>query len=253
MNSALSKIIRNKLFYPFWKKLNNLSFYGMNYGVASGYADYSGELFIIKNIKKELRIGANIFDIGANVGDWSKFVIDEYKDKDYNLYMFEPSENTFFKLTKNIKPSNNRYFHLMGFGDKHEKLMIYYDSFAQGSASIFKKNAKYSEEIEIDTIDNFCNNHDIKVIDFLKMDVQGYELNILNGANEMIKNGNIKFIQFEFDEPNIENRVFFKDFWELLHEKYDIYHSLYNGLIKIKEYNYSLETFSCMNYLAIRK
>ena len=53
----ISKIIRNKVFYPFWKKLNSLSQYGMNFGVASGYADYSGELYIIKKLKKELEHG----------------------------------------------------------------------------------------------------------------------------------------------------------------------------------------------------
>jgi hypothetical protein len=69
----------------------------------------------------------------------------------------------------------------------------------------------------------------------------------------MIEEGKIQFIQFEFDEPNITNRIFFKDFWDLLSKKYDIYHSLYNGLVKIEKYHYSLENFSCMNYLAIKK
>jgi len=99
MNQTVSKIIRDKIFYPFWKKLYALSLYGMNFGVASGYADYSGELYIIKYLKENLR-GGIIFDIGANVGDWSKFVIQEYQDIPYNLYMFEPSGVTFKQLQK---------------------------------------------------------------------------------------------------------------------------------------------------------
>jgi len=85
------------------------------------------------------------------------------------------------------------------------------------------------------------------------MDIQGYEYNILLGAKELLSRRKIQYIQFEFDEPNIENRIFFKEFWELLRGKYDIYHSLYNGLIKVENYHYSLENYSCMNYLAIRK
>jgi len=103
MNHALSKIIRNKIFYPFWKKLSSLSMYGMNFGVASGYADYSGELYIIQTIKKGLPAGGIVFDIGANVGDWSKFVAKEYKGLDYNLYMFEPSSSAFKQLQQNIE------------------------------------------------------------------------------------------------------------------------------------------------------
>ena len=69
----------------------------------------------------------------------------------------------------------------------------------------------------------------------------------------MINNNRIKYIQFEFDEPNIENRIFFKDFWQILNDKYDIYHSLYNGLILVESYNCELENFQYMNYLAILK
>lgn len=252
MKQLLSKILRNKIFYPFWKKLNSISSYGMNFGVASGYADYSGELFIIKQLKKDLADGV-IFDIGANVGDWSKFVIEEYKDISYKLYMFEPSLVTFKQLKNNIAQSRSRFLYPIGFGDKKENLQIFYDNEAQGSASILMKGAKFSEDIQIDTIDDFCKENSIEKIDFLKMDVQGYEYNILLGAKEMLSRGKIKYIQFEFDEPNIENRIFFKDFWELLHEEYNIFHSLYNGLVKIEKYHYELENFSCMNYLAVKK
>ena len=252
MNQNISRIIRHKALYPFWKFLNQLSLYGMNFGVASGYADYSGELHIIKQLKNKMKDGV-IFDIGANVGDWSKFVMKEYEDINYQLYMFEPSNSSYNKMIQNITPNETIKQYKIGFGDKAETIKIYFDNEAQGSAGAFIKNSKYSENIEIDTIDNFCQRNNIEKIDFLKMDVQGYEYNILVGAKNMLKNGNIKYIQFEIDEPNIENRIFFKDFWNLLHKDYKIYHSLYNGLIEIQEYHYSIENFSCMNYLAIKR
>ena len=240
------------MLYPFWEFMDRLSLYGMNYGVASGYADYSGELYIIKHLKKDLQDGV-IFDIGANIGDWSKFVIQEYVDISYKIYMFEPSLATFKQLKNNITESNKSLLYPIGFGDKQETSQIFYDNEAQGSASILMKDAKFSEEIKIETIDGFCKENNIEKIDFLKMDVQGYEYNILLGSKEMLSNGKIKYIQFEFDEPNIVNRIFFKDFWELLHNEYEIYHSLYNGLVKIKNYDCKLENFSCMNYLAVKK
>ena len=252
MNQLLSKLMRNKIFYPLWENLNKLSSYGMNFGVASGYADYSGELYIIKQLKKDLTHSI-VFDIGANVWDWSKFVLKEYRAIPYKLYMFEPSLGTFKQLKNNIPKSDKYFLFPIGFGDKKETLQIFYDNEAQGSASILMKSGKYSEEIKIETIDNFCQENNIERIDFLKMDVQGYEYNILLGAEEMLKKGKIQFIQFEFDEPNIENRIFLKDFWDLLNKKYEIYHSLYNGLVKIEAYEFSIENFSCMNYLAILK
>lgn len=255
MNQVLSKLIRNKLLYNLWAKVNKLALYGMNFGVASGYADYSGELHIIKTLKNNFKNIQEvvIFDIGANIGDYSKFIIKEYEDINYMLYMFEPSLKTFNQLNINIQNNKNISSYKIGLGDKEEKLKLYYDEDFQGDSSILKKDSHLCEDIEIDTIDNFCRNNSIKKIDFLKMDVQGYEYNILLGAKKMLDNENIKYIQFEFDEPNIENRIFFKDFWEILNEKYYIYHSLYNGLIKVEKYHCGLENFQCMNYLAILK
>jgi hypothetical protein len=103
------------------------------------------------------------------------------------------------------------------------------------------------------TLYDFIVQEKISEIDFLKMDVQGFEFKILQGAKSLLHGDKIKFIQFEFDEPNIEARVFFKDFWNLLSPKYDIYHSLFNGLVKIDQYDYTLENYRCMNYLAVSK
>ena len=250
MKKVISKLIRNKYLFPFWKFLNKISFYGMNYGVASGYANYSGELFIIKHLKHNLNDGV-IFDVGANIGDWSKFFVKECTNINFRLHLFEPSKFTFQSLKANLDGNYN--FHQIGFGDKNEKLKLFYDNKEQGSASILNLNSKESELIQLNTIDTFCTENKISKIDFLKMDVQGFEYNILKGATKMLEINAIKFIQFEIDQPSIENKIFFKDFWDLLSEKYDLYQSLFNGLVLIDEYNYEMENFRCMNYLAILK
>jgi FkbM family methyltransferase len=167
--------------------------------------------------------------------------------------MFEPLKSAYEKMIRSVKSNFNIKQYKKGFGDKNEIIKIYFDDEAQGSAGAFIKNAKYSEEIEINTIDNFCKINKIEKINFLKMDVQGYEYNILIGAKKMLESGKIEYIQFEFDEPNIENKIFFKDFWNLLSDKYDIYQSLYNGLVRIEKYDHNLENFNCMNYLAVKK
>lgn len=222
----------------------------MNYGVASGYANYSGELFIIKHLKSSLD-NSIIFDVGANVGDWSKFFIRECSKINFQLHLFEPSKFTFQNLKDNLNDNYN--FHQIGFGDKNEQLTLFYEKKNRSSASIFNSNFTHSELIQLRTIDSFCEENKISTIDFLKMDVQGFEFNILKGAKKMLRNNAIKFIQFEIDQPSIENKIFFKDFWDLLSEKYDLYQSLYNGLVLIDEYNYEMENFRCMNYLAILK
>jgi hypothetical protein len=114
--------------------------------------------------------------------------------------------------------------------------------------------ANFNEElIKLDTIDNYCTQKNIAHIDFLKIDVEGFELNVLKGAKKMLENNAIEFIQFEFGECMIDAKVFFRDFWYLLHEKFELYIILPNGLNHIKQYHEGLEVFHCSNILAKNK
>src|SRR5229473_2133012 len=49
----------------------------------------------------------------------------------------------------------------------------------------------------VDRLDDFCREHDVRTIDLLKLDCQGYEGNVLLGANEMLKRGGIRSIYTE--------------------------------------------------------
>ena len=67
--------------------------------------------------------------------------------------MKEWSSRTFQTLKSNLDGNYN--FHQIGFGDKNEKLKLFYDTKQQGSASIFNLNSKESELIQLKTIDSF--------------------------------------------------------------------------------------------------
>src|SRR6185503_14354274 len=59
------------------------------------------------------------------------------------------------------------------------------------------------ESIQVLTIDAFCDREEIYHIHFLKLDVEGHELSVLNGAKRMLDSGKISIIQFEFGPANI--------------------------------------------------
>lgn len=96
------------------------------------------------------------------------------------------------------------------------------------------------------TIDQYCNKNKIDRVHFMKIDVEGHELKVIEGG----QNSNIDFIQFEFGGTDIDSRTFFQDFWYLLHDRYKLFRIFRNGLYEIREYNEQLEIFSCTNYLA---
>ena len=64
--------------------------------------------------------------------------------------------------------------------------------------------------VRTETLDGFCAKNKINLIDFMKIDVEGFELNVLKGAELMLSGGKIKLIQFEFTQLNAVVGVFFK-------------------------------------------
>jgi FkbM family methyltransferase len=53
-------------------------------------------------------------------------------------------------------------------------------------------------------------------IDFLKLDLEGHDLDALRGAGHLLETGRIGALSFEFGSANLNSRTYFLDFWELL-------------------------------------
>ena len=82
-------------------------------------------------------------------------------------------------------------------------ILDFYAEENMGETSSFVKNnaAKNSiiEKVNVTTIDQFCEEHSISFIDFLKIDCEGFDLKVMLGAEKMIKTKSIRYIQFEYN------------------------------------------------------
>ena len=242
-----------------FKNIHRFSLYGMNYGNGSHFNE-SGELNALQYVKKSFNNDKllTVFDVGANIGNYSKSLSHFFGDK-IIIHSFEPSKKTFeiyletTSKTPNIIPNNK------GLGAFENKTKLYSNYEGSGLASLYNRNLEHfgismdkSEEINISTIDIYCNENNIERIHFLKLDIEGHELDALKGAKEMINKNAIDFIQFEFGGCNIDSRTYFQDFFYLLKNKYRIYRILTDGLFEIVEYKEIYEVFITINYLAER-
>jgi len=163
-------------------------------------------------------------------------------------------------MKNNINEMENVKTHNFGFSDKNGVLTLYSNKKGSGLASVYKRNLEHyntsmdiEEKVEMRTIDSFCEENKIERIEFLKLDVEGNELKVLEGAREKLKSGNIDHIQFEFGGCNIDSRAYFQDFYYLLSGQYKIYRILQNGLFHIENYKAIYECFIMTNFLAIKR
>lgn len=249
-------LLGNKWLQPIYEYLFKVAIKGMNYD-RGHIPNYSGEKYVLEMLQNTTKSGnLLIFDVGANTGQYAELVIDTL-GKEIQLYSFEPQKEAFNKL-KNV--SNTPFFfpYQFALGAEEGEIEIFFNREGSVFASMFPSFYQNynvaldkSQRVSVNCIDNFCRKNNIDYIDLLKIDVEGYELEVLKGCKQLIAGGKIKMIQFEFGIASIKARIFLEDFFNILQE-YDIYRILQNGIRKIQYSEYA-ELFLTTNYLAIKR
>jgi FkbM family methyltransferase len=221
----------------------------------------SGEHFLVTRVlKTNLGNVARpvIFDVGANIGNYSMMLAREFPTA--QIYAFEPNNNSLNQLVTNVGSSVTCINAGMGAEEKAEKIFTYSNNLASSHASIyadvFRTFHRTDDVVELDfqmtTIDIFCEREMITAIDFLKIDTEGNEFNVLKGGTKMLSEGKIKMMQFEFGECDVFSRVFLQDFYNIL-SNFNIYRLDSDRLIPLFEYVSTNEIFRFQNFLAVRK
>ena len=222
--------------------------FGYDSGLTSEVVRFSKEAqkFNVKN--------PVVLDVGANVGSWSNEF--NHRVKDCVIYAFEPSRETYLSLVEATKESPNINVYHFGLGNSNNSQKLYYDEEKSGMASLSKRDLKHrgvdfekSENVRVVRLDSFLEENSIKP-DFIKIDVEGHELAVLEGLGDYIND--LKVIQFEFGGTDIDSRTFFQDFWHFFEEKpFDLFRLTPRGKVQVDSYRETDEVFSFTTYFAI--
>lgn len=253
-------ILGKQRFQNLFEYLYKISLKGMNYGNGGDFNE-SGELNVLKYINEKLKFekALTIFDVGGNIGNYSK-ALSEIFTSNAIIHSFEPSKKTFELFLKTTNNITNIIPNNFGMSDVENHQLLFTDKDGSGLASVYQRKLDHcgismnkSEEIKLTTLDLYTKTNNINRINFLKLDIEGHELNALIGAKELIRNKQIDYIQFEFGGCHIDSKIYFRDFFMLLKENYKIYRVLKDGLFEIKSYKETYEIFTTINFLAIKK
>lgn len=195
----------------------------------------SGESFFICEILAPTNPKLCI-DIGANKGDYSYEILNK---TDASIIAFEPLNQEFIFLTERLKHYGDRFKGInMGVGSKSGRDLIYWNPRKTSHASYISKINKidyvdnfYVQEVNTVTLDEFIQANNIHHIDLVKIDVEGFEQEVLNGALNAIKKCKVNFIQIEMNWHQLlgGNSLFY--FSELLPD-YKVFQLLKNSWVE---------------------
>lgn len=251
----------SKTWNLFFEKLYSVALRQMNFGSAAAYRS-NGEFYSLKQLA--LRWGNRnvmLFDVGANVGEFTLQILDAFRSMSIQVYAFEPSAKTGERLKTRIGGAPNVHIVPKALSDHDGSAELFFpDKGSSTLGSLYQRDLAHhnsyfteKEQVAITTVDGFCLENKIEYIHLLKLDVEGHELSVLKGAEQMMGRDAIEVIQFEFGGTNIDSRTYFKDFYQLLSPKYKIYRILPRGLRELASYSEKLEIYQSANYLAIHK
>jgi FkbM family methyltransferase len=230
---------------------------------AKGYKHYghffnSGEKSFIKLIKNEINLS---LDIGANIGDYTKLLLSETKS---NVISFEPLEKAFEEIKKLKLNYNDRLeIYNIALGNENRKQTLFYEHQKSEKASLIpnlqelsiigekNKNEIIVEVKKLDDFKDYFNDHKI---DFIKIDTEGFEYEVLLGSNEILKTHKPKFIQIEFGWHHLIKNQTLYNFSKFL-KFYDVFRILPFGkkLIEIDPSRPENNIYHLSNYVFIRK
>lgn len=160
-------------------------------------------------MKSEIKDGMVVVDVGANIG--FNTILASKRVGHGQVYAFEPDPRCFELLEENIKVNNykNTKCVIDALADKRGKFSIHLDEKHLSSTTISKQNLEnnlhenntYGGALEVNkiTLDEYFQEiNETKPVDFLKMNIQGAEGLVIDGAEKTIRNSNNMIILTEF-------------------------------------------------------
>ena len=200
----------------------------------------NGEEKFFIDIKDKIKI---IFDVGCREDS-------EFINFNGEVHYFDPI-NEFIENLKKKTSNTISYFNNFGLGNENKELYYYprYQSFLDriNSCKISDENNKIL--LNIKKGKDYIINNNIKYIDFLKIDTEGYELNVLQGFDDCLEN--IKIIQFEYGGTFLDNNIKLIDVKNYLENKgfYKFSYLTNSGTELITDFNdhYKYCNIVCIN------
>lgn len=151
---------------------------------------------------------STVVDVGANVGQFSLHCAEYFRDA--TIYAFEPISATFAELARRTSALDQIRCFQLACANEAGTAEVFLQSQSVVNTldplrNIRSSPGQPSELVHTVRLDEFCEAHAISSIDLLKVDAEGFDLEVLRGAQSLLNRNAIKmvFVEVTFDEAQV--------------------------------------------------
>jgi FkbM family methyltransferase len=231
-------------------------------GIGAGTsAGVSGEQVLVEQLTQRVKAGTalTIFDVGANRGQFLSMLRAGLGGVQFCVHAFEPGQAAFEALSLAAGGLPEVTLNNLGLSSQAGEADLYADHPGSTLASLSKRSMdhlgiayEHVEKIHLETLDAYCARQGVGQIDLLKLDVEGHELDVLQGGQEMFAGRRVGLVSFEFGGANLDARTCLRDFFNFFHQAglRSIHRITPSGLlVPLGAYRESYEQYRTTNYL----
>ncbi len=211
--------------------------------------EHNGERWLLDSVGFAVE---RFIDVGANIGDWSAMVLD--RNPGALGVAVEPGTEALSRLRDRL-PTSVEIVPAAAGRTESSVIRFYEEPAAGGRSSSVREwtSSPKQREVEVVTIDGLMHRLGWETLNFLKIDTEGYDANVLFGAEKVLQAGKIDIVQFEYNRPWRQAGGTLGGVIEFLDAAgYDVHVLRPHGL---EPYDYSTfgEFFSYANFVAINR
>lgn len=201
-----------------------------------------------------------VLDIGANVGAWTTRLLAAAAAEgvDVQVHAFEPSPRTFEVLVGRIGADDAARVTLVNVAASNTSgTSRFFEVHELAGSNSLHGIAGSTEgmtptDVELTTVDDYCASTGIDHVHLMKIDTEGHDLLVLEGASSLVRDHAVDVVQFEYNFRWIGARRYLKDAFDLLSPHGYVIGKVTPGAIEwYRDWSPELETFREANFVAV--
>lgn len=215
----------------------------------------NGEYWILQHALQTSPAPQVLLDVGANKGNWTAEALRLTEPaRNIRVHAFEPSRATRTMLAARFVESPSVTVQACALSSAPGEANFYTVEDGAGTNSLSPVSGPNAERTIVTTLDKFLEESGIPSVSMVKIDTEGFDFLVLQGARESLRAGRVGIIQFEYNWRWLLNHACLRDVFGLIADTpYRLGKLVGNDLELYDGWHAELDRFFETNFVLVRK